>query len=84
MKDWEKRLNNIARGRPEIVVENNYDLAGPPVDFKYINDNVLGEGVNFPADALEGCNCEDSCLKDKSKCCPGKHGKLLAYNSYKR
>jgi len=82
---WEKQLNTIAQGRPEIVVENKYDLCGPPADFKYINDNVLGSGVKFPDDPQEGCACEDtSCVKDNSQCCPGKHGKVLAYNIYKR
>ncbi|ODN06241.1 Histone-lysine N-methyltransferase SUV39H2 [Orchesella cincta] len=83
LKVWERSLNTIGQGRPEIVVENKYDLCGPPVDFKYINDNVLGSGVTFPDDPQEGCVCEDSCIKENT-CCPTKHGYRLAYTSAKR
>lgn len=43
-------MNLITTGMPQIVVENNFDLAGPPTDFIYENDYVTSDGIEIPDD----------------------------------
>lgn len=79
LQDWENEMNNIAKGKPTIQVENLVDLEGAPQDFYYIDNYLPGAGVIIPDDPPIGCEC-DVC-EAKSTCCFVQNGQSLPYTS---
>ncbi|XP_011052330.1 PREDICTED: histone-lysine N-methyltransferase SUV39H1-A-like isoform X2 [Acromyrmex echinatior] len=71
LKKWETEMNDVAKGKPTIKVENLVDLAGAPQNFEYINEYESDEDqVKIPNDPPLGCQCEGICGTDKkSNCC---------------
>ncbi|KAI9751798.1 MAG: hypothetical protein M4579_005884 [Chaenotheca gracillima] len=45
---------------PPITISNPRDGTSPPLQFRFINEKILREGVEvFAADAVTGCDCAD-------------------------
>lgn len=43
---------------PKVKIINEIDQSSPPVDFAFINENVVGEGVEkVPEEFMIGCQC---------------------------
>ncbi|KAI5646014.1 SET domain-containing protein [Phthorimaea operculella] len=81
LKDWEEHINQVDKCK-KLAVENDVDLAGPPVNFTYINESVPGVGVTIPTDPPIGCEC--SACNCRSKSCCGMQAGLFAYTVNKR
>lgn len=44
---------------PKVKIINAIDQSSPPVDFAFINENVVGEGVEkVPEEFMIGCQCK--------------------------
>lgn len=44
---------------PKVRIINAIDQSSPPVDFAFINENVVGEGVEkVPEEFMSGCECK--------------------------
>lgn len=82
LTNWESLINNADKSS-NLMVENNVDFEGPPDDFRYINDNICGEGVTIPDDPLIGCECGELCYS-RNQCCGKNSGSTFAYNDQKR
>ncbi|XP_058825048.1 histone-lysine N-methyltransferase Su(var)3-9-like isoform X1 [Topomyia yanbarensis] len=81
MKQFENMINEFEPSS-KIVVENFEDLDVPQQNFKYIKENVAGEGVEIPDDPPYGCECEQCGFR--SECCGKMAGSRFAYSSKKR
>ncbi|KAL7292029.1 hypothetical protein TKK_0014313 [Trichogramma kaykai] len=80
LSDWEDEMNDIAKNQPNIKVENEVDLEGPPANFTYINVYQATEGVIIPEDPIIGCGC-DNCDWKKRDCCYAQYGALFPYTA---
>ncbi|XP_018047499.1 PREDICTED: histone-lysine N-methyltransferase SUV39H1-A [Atta colombica] len=71
LKKWETKMNDVAKGKPMIKVENLVDLTSAPQNFEYINEYESDEDqIKIPDDPPLGCQCEGMCGTDKkSNCC---------------
>lgn len=81
LKRWEEHLNQVDKSK-KLTVENNVDFAGPPENFKYINQSIPGPGVVIPDDPPIGCDCE--ACNCRSKTCCSMQGGLFAYTVKKQ
>ncbi|XP_053697160.1 histone-lysine N-methyltransferase SUV39H1-A [Sabethes cyaneus] len=81
MKNFENMINEFEPSS-KIVVENFEDFDAPAENFKYIKENLAGEGVVIPDDPPYGCECEQ--CNYRSECCGKMAGSRLAYNYKKR
>lgn len=81
LKHWELHLNQVDKSK-KLVVENNFDLAGPPENFTYINQCIPGSSVTIPSDPPIGCECQ--ACNCRSKSCCGMQGGFFAYTAKKR
>ncbi|XP_058449464.1 histone-lysine N-methyltransferase Su(var)3-9-like isoform X1 [Malaya genurostris] len=81
IKQFENMINEFEPSS-KIVVENLEDLDVPQENFKYIKENLAGEGVEIPDDPPYGCECEQCGYR--SECCGKMAGSRFAYNSKKR
>ncbi|KAI9804297.1 MAG: hypothetical protein M1833_007104 [Piccolia ochrophora] len=59
-----RRIRDIIEDRlsrldgPPITVCNDIDLSSPPLDFTFISESILREGVTrFPEETMAGCDC---------------------------
>ncbi|CAL8109343.1 unnamed protein product [Orchesella dallaii] len=87
IQKWENHINSITGGHPKITIENDVDVTGPPIGFKFVNDYIAGEGVEIPKDPPVGCNCgkdATSCYDERSKCCAMQFGYKYAYTKYRK
>lgn len=80
LRKWERKINTICSDPAKLCVENTVDLELPPMDFKYINECLAGEGVTIPSDPPVGCECED-CSTSKG-CCASQMGSWTPYTKY--
>lgn len=76
---WEKQLNSVGGHRKPILVRNSVDMEGPPMNFTYIQDYKVGEGISVTQVAI-GCECTDCLNCPVGGCCPGVSGHGFAYN----
>uniref|UniRef100_A0A2H1VHL5 protein-synthesizing GTPase n=1 Tax=Spodoptera frugiperda TaxID=7108 RepID=A0A2H1VHL5_SPOFR len=81
LRKWEAHLNQVDKSK-KLLVENNFDLAGPPENFTYINQCIPGSGVTIPDDPPIGCEC--TACNCRSKTCCGMQAGLFAYTAKKR
>uniref|UniRef100_A0A2A4J9C1 protein-synthesizing GTPase n=1 Tax=Heliothis virescens TaxID=7102 RepID=A0A2A4J9C1_HELVI len=81
LRKWEEHINQVDKSK-KLLVENNFDLAGPPENFTYINQSIPGSGVTIPDDPPIGCEC--SACNCRSKSCCGMQAGLFAYTANKR
>uniref|UniRef100_A0A1Q3EZ36 Putative histone-lysine n-methyltransferase suvar3-9 n=1 Tax=Culex tarsalis TaxID=7177 RepID=A0A1Q3EZ36_CULTA len=81
MKQFEDMINEFEPSS-KIAVENDEDLDVPLENFKYIKENLAGEGVTIPDDPPYGCECEQ--CNFRSDCCGKMAGSKMAYNTKKR
>uniref|UniRef100_A0A0P6IWW1 Putative histone-lysine n-methyltransferase n=1 Tax=Aedes aegypti TaxID=7159 RepID=A0A0P6IWW1_AEDAE len=82
MKEFEDMINEFEPSS-KIVVENLQDFDVPQQqNFKYIKENLAGEGVDIPDDPPYGCECEQCGFR--SDCCGKMAGARIAYNAKKR
>ncbi|XP_038122199.1 histone-lysine N-methyltransferase Su(var)3-9 isoform X1 [Culex quinquefasciatus] len=81
MKQFEDMINEFEPSS-KIAVENDEDSDVPQENFKYIKENLAGEGVTIPDDPPYGCEC-DQC-NFRSDCCGKMAGSKMAYNTKKR
>ncbi|KXJ69742.1 histone-lysine N-methyltransferase Su(var)3-9 isoform X1 [Aedes albopictus] len=82
MKEFEDMINEFEPSS-KIVVENLQDFDVPQQQqFKYIKENLAGEGVDIPDDPPYGCECEQCGFR--SDCCGKMAGARIAYNAKKR
>lgn len=77
-------MNAVAKGRPQIYVENLVDLDLPPAKFQYINEYQAGKNVTIPRESPVMCECTPDCHTDKKNCCPSTNEGLYAYSKDKR
>ncbi|XP_068218122.1 histone-lysine N-methyltransferase SUV39H2-like [Palaemon carinicauda] len=83
LRGWERMMNSICKDPARIQVENDIDLALPPLDFIYINELKDGQGVTVPNDPLCGCECTD-CFSSRNSCCASQSNSWFAYNKHGR
>lgn len=84
LKDWEDYINSQGNNM-NMIVKNEVDYEGPPLNFTYINEYLPGEGVTIPQDPPIGCKCENDCsFTCRKNCCAEMSGGKFAYNSKKR
>ncbi|XP_017140697.1 histone-lysine N-methyltransferase Su(var)3-9 isoform X1 [Drosophila miranda] len=80
---FEQRMNRVELPSPPIRVENNWDLDTIDSGFKYIQKNIIGEGVPKPQAGLVGCMCRhesgEQCTAS-SMCCGRMAGEIFAYD----
>ncbi|XP_021181747.3 histone-lysine N-methyltransferase SUV39H2 isoform X1 [Helicoverpa armigera] len=81
LQKWEEHINQVDKSK-KLLVENNFDLAGPPENFTYINQSIPGSGVTIPDDPPIGCEC--TACNCRSKTCCGMQAGLFAYTANKR
>ncbi|XP_055551156.1 histone-lysine N-methyltransferase Su(var)3-9-like isoform X1 [Wyeomyia smithii] len=81
IKTFENMINEFEPSS-KIVVENFEDLDVPAENFKYIKENLAGEGVVIPDDPPYGCECEQCTYR--SECCGKMAGSRFSYNYKKR
>ncbi|XP_062559816.1 histone-lysine N-methyltransferase Su(var)3-9-like isoform X1 [Armigeres subalbatus] len=82
MKEFEDMINEFEPSS-KIVLENLQDFDVPQQqNFKYIKENLAGEGVDIPDDPPYGCECEQCGFR--SDCCGKMAGARIAYNHKKR
>lgn len=82
MKQFEDMINEFEPSS-KIVLENLQDLDVPQQqNFKYIKENLAGEGVSIPDDPPYGCECEQ--CNFRSDCCGKMAGSRIAYSGQKR
>nr|CAB98199.1 putative heterochromatin protein [Scoliopteryx libatrix] len=81
LQNWEDHINQVDKSK-KLSVENNVDLAGPPVNFTYINLCIPGTGVTIPDEPPIGCEC--IACNCRSKSCCGMQAGLFAYTAKKR
>ncbi|XP_047025181.1 histone-lysine N-methyltransferase SUV39H2-like isoform X1 [Helicoverpa zea] len=81
LRKWEEHINQVDKSK-KLLVENNFDLAGPPENFTYINQSIPGSGVTIPDDPPIGCEC--TACNCRSKTCCGMQAGLFAYTANKR
>ncbi|XP_022827815.1 histone-lysine N-methyltransferase Su(var)3-9-like isoform X1 [Spodoptera litura] len=81
LRKWEEHLNQVDKSK-KLLVENNFDFAGPPENFTYINQYIPGSGVTIPDDPPIGCEC--TACNCRSKTCCGMQAGLFAYTTKKR
>ncbi|XP_047515282.1 histone-lysine N-methyltransferase SUV39H2-like isoform X1 [Pieris napi] len=81
LKQWEEFLNQVDKCK-RLVVENEFDLCGPPENFTYINECIPGVGVVIPTEPPIGCDC--TACNCRSKACCGMQAGLFAYTIKKR
>ncbi|CAH4034065.1 unnamed protein product [Pieris brassicae] len=81
LKEWEEFLNQVDKCE-RLVVENEFDLCGPPENFTYINECIPGVGVVIPTEPPIGCDC--TACNCRSKACCGMQAGLFAYTIKKR
>ncbi|OCT66355.1 histone-lysine N-methyltransferase SUV39H1-like [Xenopus laevis] len=79
LRQWEQQLNAKRSHHGLILVANEVDLEGPPLDFVYINEYRVGDGVAINQSSV-GCKCRD-CFSDEGGCCPGAFQHKKAYNN---
>lgn len=79
LEDWETEMNNIAKSKPLIKVENVVDLERAPQEFLYIDDYLPGCGVIIPEDPPIGCEC--TVCDSKTSCCYAQCDGNLPYTS---
>ncbi|KAG7279517.1 hypothetical protein CRUP_035903 [Coryphaenoides rupestris] len=79
LRRWEAHLNKTRSHPGRILVMNEVDLEGPPLDFTYINNYRVGQGIVLNEMAL-GCECKDCGGAPVSGCCPGASLHRMAYN----
>ncbi|XP_053604536.1 histone-lysine N-methyltransferase SUV39H2-like isoform X1 [Plodia interpunctella] len=81
LKEWQDHLNQVDKCQ-KLTVVNDFDLAGPPENFTYINSSIPGVGVTIPDEPPIGCEC--TACNCRSKTCCGNQGGLFAYTAKKR
>lgn len=79
LRRWEAHLNKTRSHPGHILVLNEVDLEGPPLDFTYINNYRVGQGIVLNEMAL-GCECKDCGGSPVNGCCPGASLHRMAYN----
>ncbi|KAL7644709.1 UNVERIFIED_CONTAM: hypothetical protein RMT77_004522 [Armadillidium vulgare] len=79
LRAWERNMNVICSDPAPLTVENNVDLALPPLDFVYINEYVPGPNVVIPSIPVAGCECKE-CSPLQKSCCSNMMGSYFAYN----
>lgn len=67
LKEWQEEMNGLSHDPAPIIVENLFDLEGPPDNFFYVNQYIPGPNVIIPDDPPVGCKCK-TCDR-KSLCC---------------
>lgn len=79
LQHWEKELNRTCQHKGRIFVRNDVDLDGPPKNFTYINNYMIGAGVELN-EAAVGCECADCVKEPVNGCCAGASDNPAAYN----